>query len=136
MDAVRDAIVDTKPQIVYVVHGGDIHSDHRLVAAAVNSVVKPFAMRGLGVRRLLAYECVSSTDAIPPDPSRAFLPNVWHDIASTIDRKLGILELYTSELQPDSFPRTTATLRAVARVRGATIGVEYAEAFALIREIA
>jgi len=32
-------------------------------------------------------------------------------------------------------PRALDSLRALARVRGATIGVEYAEAFMLVREV-
>ena len=135
MDVVLQAILDVRPELVYVVHGGDVHSDHRIVAAAVNSVIKPFAMSSLGVRRLLAYECLSSTDAIPPEAARAFLPTVWRNITPYIERKLEVMNLYASELQPEHFPRTACTLRALARVRGATVGVEYAEVFALIREI-
>jgi hypothetical protein len=51
----------------------------------------------------------------------------------TADR---LTDLYRSELQPPPLPRCADSLRALARYRGAAIGVEYAEAFMLMREIA
>jgi hypothetical protein len=43
--------------------------------------------------------------------------------------------LYESEAQADPLPRGPSAIRALARYRGATVGVEYAEVFALVREI-
>jgi len=87
------------------------------------------------VKKILSYEVFSSTDAAPVNPARAFLPNMFTDVTEFIERKLEIMGLYTSELQPSPLPRALDSLRALARVRGATIGVEYAEAFMLVREV-
>lgn len=99
--------------------------------------VRRWAARVLGVRRVLACEVPSETDAGSPVSAPSFVPNVFIDVSGTIERKLEILSLYQSEVQPEPFPRALSTVSALARHRGATIGgVEYAEAFMLLREIA
>jgi LmbE family N-acetylglucosaminyl deacetylase len=123
------------PEIVYIVHGGDVHSDHRIVHQAVLSVLKPPRMKNLGVKRILAYETLSSTEAGGTEEDAVFVPNLYTDISGYIDQKIGIMDLYASETQADPMPRGASAIRALARYRGATIGVEYAEAFMLIREI-
>ncbi|HWF89272.1 MAG TPA: PIG-L deacetylase family protein [Pyrinomonadaceae bacterium] len=133
--ALRDAITQSKPDCVYVNHSGDVHSDHRVLFEATMSVLKPFYSGRHGVKRVLSYEVFSSTDAAPVNPARAFLPNVFTDVTEFLEKKLEIMGLYESELQPSPLPRALDSLRALARVRGATIGVEYAEAFMLVREV-
>ena len=135
ISSVRDAITDAKPDCVYVNHGGDVHSDHRVLFEATMSVLKPFYSGKHGVKRVLSYEVFSSTDAAPVNPARAFLPNVFADVTEFLEQKLDIMGLYESELQASPLPRALDSLRALARVRGATIGVEYAEAFMLVREV-
>jgi LmbE family N-acetylglucosaminyl deacetylase len=131
----REAITDAKPEVVYLNHFGDVHSDHRVVFEATMSVVKPFYTGRHGVKRVLSYEIVGSTDAAPSHPARAFVPNVFSDITKHIDRKLEIMSLYRTEVQDYPLPRANESLRALARFRGASIGVEYAEAFMLVREV-
>lgn len=135
IDPIRKVIQEVKPEIVYLVHGGDVNSDHYAVFTATMSVLKTFYMRTLGVRRILCYETLSSTEAAPPQPHRAFIPNVYCDITPYLDRKLEIMALYESESHPDPMPRGPSAIRALARYRGASIGVEYAEAFMLVREV-
>jgi LmbE family N-acetylglucosaminyl deacetylase len=132
---IRDAVTDFKPDCVYLNHAGDVHSDHRVLFEATMSVLKPFYSSKHGVKRVLSYEVFSSTDAAPANPARAFLPNVFIDVTEFLEKKLEIMGLYESELQASPLPRALDSLRALARVRGATIGVEYAEAFMLVREV-
>lgn len=135
IDQIRDAISKIQPEIVYLVHGGDVHSDHRIVFDAVLSVLKPFYMRKWNVRRILSYETLSSTDAASHQMHRPFLPNVYVDMTPYLEKKMEIMGQYETELQQREFPRGVSAIRALARFRGATIGVEYAEAFMLIREV-
>mgnify|MGYP002815536702 CR=1 FL=1 len=51
------------------------------------------------------------------------------DITLYIDQKIDILGIYQTEVQPDPMPRGPSAVRALARFRGATISVDYAEAF-------
>jgi len=133
--ALHAAILEVRPQIIYMIHNGDAHTDHQLVFTAAMSVLKPFYMSKLGVSRILCYETMSSTEAAPPVLARAFLPNVFSDITPYINKKIEVMKLYTTEIQPDFGPRGFEAIHALARYRGATIGVKYAEAFMLIREV-
>lgn len=132
--SIGEAVEKTKPEQLYLIHSGDIHSDHRLVFDATMSALKAFN-RKTSVKRLLSFETLSSTEAAPANSSRAFVPNVFSDVTAFIDRKLEIMSLYETELQPFPLPRSLESIRALARYRGATVGVEYAEAFMLIREL-
>lgn len=136
IEEIRQVIDETSPETVYLVHGGDVHTDHQLVFTAAMSVLKPFYMGKLGVRRVICYETLSSTEAAPCQRNMAFAPNIFSDITPHIDRKLDILRMYSSEIQPDPMPRGPSAVRALARFRGATISVDYAEAFMLVRELA
>lgn len=131
---IRAVLLAVRPRLIYVVHHGDVHTDHQAVFRAATIVMKPFYMRRYGIERLLSFESISSTDAAPPLHASAFLPNVFQDITPYIDRKLEIMNMYATEAQPDPLPRGLSAIRALARYRGAMIGVEYAEAFMLIRE--
>ena len=92
-------------------------------------------MRKQGVRRILANEAISETDASSSVVKNKFNPNVFIDVSATIERKLQIFSLYKSEVHPEPLPRSLSAIRALARYRGATVGVEYAEAFMLLWEI-
>jgi len=135
INGLRKVIEQVSPGVVYLPHHGDVHTDHHVVFQATFSVLKAFYMRTLGVRRVLSYETLSSTEAAAPLAFRAFVPNVYSDTTPHLDRKIEIMGLYASECQPDPLPRGPAAIRALARFRGATVGVEYAEAFMLVREV-
>jgi len=130
--AISEIVAQVKPDWIYTVHAGDIHSDHRVVFDATMSAVKSF---NSGVSRLLSYETISSTDATPPGPTTVFLPNVYCDITPYLERKLEIMSLYEGEVHPYPLPRALESIRALARFRGATVATEYAEAFMLLREL-
>lgn len=135
MKPIERAVDDIKPEVVYVVSGGDIHTDHLALFTATMSVFKPFYMKRRGVRRVLGFETLSSTDAAPPRAERAFVPNVFSEITPYMDAKLDVMALYETEVQPEPMPRSPSAIRALARYRGSTISTEYAEAFALIHEV-
>lgn len=135
MDPIAEVVAETRPEIVYLLHAGDVHTDHLALFTATMSVLKPFYMIKRGVKRVLCYETLSSTDAAPPRWDRAFVPNIYADITPHIDRKVEIMEMYASEIHADPMPRGASAIRALARYRGTTISTEYAEAFTLVREI-
>ncbi|MBN1342017.1 MAG: PIG-L family deacetylase [Phycisphaerae bacterium] len=130
---VSQTVADVRPDEVYTVHGGDVHGDHQVLAEAVWRSLKPFR-DGKGVRRVLSYETLTSTDQAPPSAS-AFKPTVYRDITSVIDRKIEAMQLYKSELLAAPAGRNAESIRALARVRGAAAGLECAEAFMLLRQI-
>ena len=123
------------PEWLYTIHAGDVHTDHRAVFDALSVIFKPFRA-GAGLQRFLSFETLSSTDAAPPDRARAFIPTMYVDISRHLERKLAIMEMFETEKQDPPLPRSIDAIRALARVRGATIGRQYAEAFMIVREIA
>ncbi|MDR3400911.1 MAG: PIG-L family deacetylase [Chthoniobacter sp.] len=135
IDSIREVVAKVRPAVVYLVHAGDIHTDHYAIFTAAMSVLKPFYMNKQGVHRVLSYETLSSTEAAPAQLHRLFAPNAFNDVSPYLERKIEIMNLYATELHADPLPRGPSAIRALARFRGATIAVEYAEAFMLVREI-
>lgn len=131
--ALRGVVREVEPEVVYLPHRGDAHSDHRAVFdAAVASLRRH---RAPWVRRILSYETPSETDLALDPGGAGFRPNVFVDVTPHLERKLQILELYAaSELGPHPFPRSIESIRALAVRRGATAGCQAAEAFVLLRE--
>jgi LmbE family N-acetylglucosaminyl deacetylase len=130
-----DVISSARPDCIYLNHSGDVHTDHRVIFEAVMSAVKPFNTSRHGVKRILSYEVASSTDQAFAGFCAPFVPNVFSDISTHIEKKLEIFSLFPVEVQPYPQPRALESIKALARTRGATIGVEYAEAFMLLREV-
>lgn len=135
IDRIRQVVQQVKPETIYLVHGGDVHSDHRAVFDATLAVLKPFYMKKLGVRRILSFETLSSTEAAAPLIRQPFIPTVFSDISGHLEAKVAIMRLFSSEIHTDPSPRGPSAIAALARYRGATIGVEHAEALMLIREV-
>ncbi len=122
---------DFQPQEVLVPHPHDIHSDHRVVFDAACACTKWF--RYPSVKRVLSYETLSETDFVLK-PEGVFRPTSYVDIGPYMERKLALLRYYPSELGTHPFPRSETALCALAQLRGAQAGFEYAEAFQLLRE--
>jgi LmbE family N-acetylglucosaminyl deacetylase len=135
IDNIRKIVITVRPQVVYVAHDGDVHTDHHFAFTATLSVLKSFYMQKFGIQRILCYETLSSTEAAPPQFHRSFIPNIYNDISGYLERKIEIMGMYETEEQATLMPRGASAIRALARFRGASVGVEYAEAFMLVREV-
>ena len=131
--AISGVMADIQPNIIYLPFHGDVHGDHKVAFNAVYSCTKPF--RYPSVEKVLMVETLSETDQAVSNPAQTFSPNVFVDISKQMDRKLEILSLYESEIQPPPFPRSLDAIRSLGCVRGAAIYSFYAEAFMLLREI-
>jgi LmbE family N-acetylglucosaminyl deacetylase len=121
-----------QPQIIYVVNRSDVHSDHRVTFDAVSSCTKSF--RKPFIEKILMYETLSETEFAPALNENVFIPNVFMDISENMDQKLAVMSTYSSELMPDTMPRSYSAIKALAAYRGSRIGVAYAEAFVLLFE--
>lgn len=129
--AIAAAFDEFKPTEVFLPHGSDIHSDHRITAEAATSCTKWF--RHPALARVLAYETLSETDS-SLDVRGAFRPTVFVDVGDFLERKLQALAVYQSELGEFPFPRSVDAVRALAALRGVASGFRAAEAFELLRE--
>ena len=133
IDKIFSVIQEIKPEIIYTVNRSDIHTDHQVAAKAIMSCTKSF--RNPFIKRILMYECISETEIAFPLPENMFIAHVYSDISNFLERKIEIMKKYESELQAPPLPRSLDNIKALARFRGATVSVQYAEAFMLVREV-
>jgi len=131
--AVELFIETHKPTVVYTHHAGDINIDHQCVHTAVVTACRPIPGKHL-VSTLLFFEVASSTEWQTPGSAPAFLPNWYVDISSTLSLKLKALNAYKTEMREWPHARSIEALECLAKWRGATIGMNAAEAFMLGRE--
>ena len=124
---------DLKPEVIYTMNRSDAHSDHRVIFDAIMSCTKSF--RYPHVKSVLMYECLSETEFAPSLNEKVFQPNYFVDISKYLEKKLEIMSIYKSELGEHPFPRSLKNIKALATVRGASVGVKYSEAFQLIKYI-
>lgn len=132
--AVEALIAKHQPEMVFTHHAGDVNIDHRRLHEAVATACRP--QQGHPVKTLLCFEVPSSTEWQLPGSAPAFMPNWFVDISTTLDRKLAALEAYADELRAWPHPRSRQGVEHLAHWRGATVGVDAAEAFILGRQLA
>ena len=63
-----------------------------------------------------------------------FHPNVFIDISEHLNKKIETFKLYESEINEHPFPRSSDSIKALAKLRGSQSGYDFAEAFQLILE--
>lgn len=124
---------ECRPEIIYVMNRSDAHSDHRYTFNSIFSCTKSF--RYPFIKKILMYECISETEFAPQLHENIFIPNYFVDISDFFLQKLKIMQVYKSELGEHPFPRSKRNIEALATFRGASVGVEYAEAFQLLKFI-
>jgi LmbE family N-acetylglucosaminyl deacetylase len=132
--ALEELIVVHQPEVVFTHHAGDVNIDHRRIHEAVVTGCRP--QRGHPVKTLLCFEVPSSTEWQLPGSAPVFAPNWFVDISDTLDRKFAALDAYAAELREWPHPRSRQGVEHLARWRGATVGVDAAEAFMLGRQLA
>jgi N-acetylglucosamine malate deacetylase 1 len=129
-----EAEVDSvKPAIVYTHHGSDLNIDHSLVSRAVQTACRP--LPGHGVQALYGFETLSSTEWAPPELGDTFRPNRFVDVSGSLEKKVRALQAYASEMREFPHARSLEAVRALAVLRGASVGFAAAEAFQVVREL-
>ena len=136
LDIVKDIeahIQKTKPQVVITHHPSDLNIDHQITCQATLTSCRP--VPGNPVKRILCFEILSSTEWQVPLSNNVFLPTWYEDITNTFSSKINALKCYKGELNKWPHPRSFEAVESLAKRRGSSVGVDMAEAFALIREI-
>lgn len=126
-------IQEVQPNIIYLPFKSDVHSDHRKLFEAAFSCTKSF--RYPFIKKIYMMETLSETEFAPSTKEDSFVPNVFVDITPYIEKKLEIMRVFSSEIGEHPFPRSERNIRALATLRGATAGCEYAESFMLLKKI-
>ncbi|MDA1129828.1 MAG: PIG-L family deacetylase [Chloroflexi bacterium] len=130
---VESLLEELAPDTIYTHHPGDLNIDHQITFRAVLTATRP--MVGCPVRDIYTFEIPSSSEWSFQRVGPAFQPNVFEDISTTMEKKIGAMECYQSEIRPFPHPRSPEALRAIGTRWGSVVGLEYSEAFELIRSV-
>ena len=136
LDIVKDIenhIKKTKPQVVITHHPSDLNIDHQITFKATLTACRPLPENL--VKRIMCFEILSSTEWQLPFSNNVFFPTWFEDITNTFSSKINALKCYEDELNKWPHPRSFEAVESLAKRRGSSVGVNMAEAFALVREI-
>lgn len=128
---IEELVERIKPEVIYTHHPGDLNIDHGVVHRAVLTATRPMA--GQPVREIYAFEVPSSTEWAFGSLRPTFRPNVFVDVAATLESKIAAMACYETESRKFPHPRSPEALRAVAQRWGTVAGCQAAEAFELVR---
>lgn len=120
------------PDVAYVPFPGDIHLDHQQVFLSALVAMRPTDR--FRPHAIYAYETLSETNWSAPYLMPNFQPNVFVDITPHLDAKVAAMEMVTAQIKPFPHCRSAEALRALAALRGSTVGCHAAEAFVLVRQ--
>ena len=127
---VENKISNLQPEIIYTHHIGDLNVDHQITHKAVVTACRPEP--DFCVKEIYAFEVLSSTEWNSPSV-KYFSPNVYIDIIDYIDIKRQVLEVYSKEMHQPPHSRSIDNALRLNALRGNSVGMDYAEAFELIR---
>ncbi len=126
-------IREISPTLIYTHHPGDMNTDHGIAFEATLTACRPRI--DLSVKYIYTFETPSSTEWSSPLSSPPFLPNYFVNIKPTLDIKLAAVRSYDFEMREFPHPRSKENILALAQLRATQVGLEFAEAFALVRGV-
>jgi LmbE family N-acetylglucosaminyl deacetylase len=129
--AIEPVIQKHAPERIYTHHPGDVNIDHQKISEAVITAARPLPK--FQTKTILFFEVPSSTEWQVSPVHTSFFPNWFVDISKTLNVKQKALKAYESEMRSYPHPRSYTAIEHLARWRGATAGLEAAEAFVLAR---
>ena len=119
-----------KPDIIFTHYEKDLNIDHQITYRAVITATRPLPNET--IKEIYSFEVLSSTEWGYP---LSFSPDVFFDISETMDLKIKAMAEYKTELKEFPHPRSLESIRQNARLWGIKIGLKYAEAFKLVRQV-
>ncbi len=130
--SIENVINKLQPEIIYTHHIGDLNIDHQITHKVVMTACRP--QPSFCVKEIYAFEVLSSTEWQTPG-YLPFTPNVYIDVSNQIEIKRKSLEAYSDEMHNPPHSRSFDNMLNLSSFRGNSIGVNYAEAFILLRYI-
>src|SRR3990167_9436007 len=117
---VERVIFKIKPKIIYTHFGDDLNIDHRLTFQAVITACRPLPK--FFVKKILAFETLSSTEWQAKKKKSLFCPTYYNDIGYFISKKIKATEVYRKELRNYPHPRSKQGIKILAQYRGLEAG--------------
>lgn len=127
IELIEDTIKEFKPDIVVIPTRSSYSQDHRAVAEASISALRPMPSN-LHPQPKIILEIEEAT----PWPTSSN-PNFYVDISEVMEEKINLYKCHSTQKVKEPHPRSYENLRRLAGFRGTQIGVKYAEAYTLLR---
>jgi N-acetylglucosamine malate deacetylase 1 len=126
----EDAYNRYRPDLLLLPHLYDFDQDHRATWRAAFAAARPIpqSLDKFFPLNVLTYEIPKIIWSEQP-----FKPAAYVDISEVIDVKLDGVRLYPTQLREPPHIRSVENVRTLAYLRGSEIGVEYAEAYTVLR---
>jgi LmbE family N-acetylglucosaminyl deacetylase len=126
----EDAYNRHRPDVLLLPDFHDFDQDHRATYRAAFAAARPIpqSLNKFFPKNVLTYEIPKIIWS-----DQAFRPTMYLDISEVIDVKLDGVRLYPTQLREPPHIRSIENVRALAYLRGSEIGVEYAEAYSVLR---
>jgi LmbE family N-acetylglucosaminyl deacetylase len=122
-------IASFKPDTILTHFSQDNNNDHRIVFRSVSMAARPV----VGVSTILSFEVPSSTEW---SLNVSFQPNYFEALTiGDLSSKWEALACYESEIRNYPHPRSREGIETLAKYRGVQVGVDYAEAFQVMRMV-
>ncbi|MBB2149903.1 PIG-L deacetylase family protein [Pedobacter gandavensis] len=126
--------IEFDPDVIFTHHGGDVNIDHQRTFEAVITCCRPMAHES--VKTIVTFETMSGTEWRASTDPKHFIPNFFVSVSKTgIEAKIKAMESYEFERRLYPHPRSPEALMIVAQRWGISVGVDFAEAFCLVRNI-
>ncbi|WP_078126008.1 PIG-L deacetylase family protein [Leptospira alexanderi] len=127
-------IQEIRPQIIFTHYKNDLNIDHRVTSDSVITACRPYPKQV--VKELYFFEVPSSTEWQVGNQSETFNPNYFVSInEAQMQKKVDALNIYKSEMREFPHVRSIEAINALVNWRGASIGVNMAEAFVVGRKL-
>jgi LmbE family N-acetylglucosaminyl deacetylase len=119
-----------RPDLLILPHGVDFDQDHVTCFKAAHAAARPIPgeLDKHFPGKVATYEMPKLVWSYEP-----FQPTLYYDISEEISAKLNAIAAYRSQLRDPPHIRSLENTRALAYLRGSEVGVEYAEAFHILR---
>lgn len=128
IEVIENKISEFRPNIMVIPYQNSYNQDHRAVATACITALRPMPTK-------LHYQPQTILEMEEPYSwPQAFTPNFYVDLTEIFAKKLGLYICHNSQVPNDiTHPRSLENLEKLAGIRGAEIGVKYAEGYRLLR---
>jgi LmbE family N-acetylglucosaminyl deacetylase len=133
VDLFQGTFNEHRPDLLLLPYGGDYDQDHVATFETAFAALRPIAevFGKYLVPHIMTYEMTKinwSVEALPR-------PVAYSDISNYLETKLEAMKRYATQFRPSPHIRSHEAISALALIRGKEIGVEYAEAFGVLRTV-
>ena len=128
--SIEKSIRRIKPEIIYTHFRNDLNIDHQIAYKCVITATRPSITNY--IKEIYSFEISSSTENNFP---LSFSPNTFSDISKYLPKKIKALSYYKNEMKPYPHPRSLKSVTLTAKGWGIKYGLNYAEAFEVVRLI-